>query len=489
MDLAAYIRMSTNLQEDSPETQRRIIEEYCQKNGHTVVKWYQDLAKSGGSMEGRAELRELLRDAGERIFEGVIIYKLDRAFRNLGEQVVTLKKLKGLGIKLVAAADPMTEGAAGDLIVNILGAVNQFERELTGERIYHHNRELAKKGKWTGGSRPPLGYGYDKKKKEIYVIPEEAETVRKVYEVYLRVRGISVAAHELNLMGLKTKDGLTWSPHLVVNVLKNPFYTGKVRYGYRKAIVTETGKKYYKQKTNYEIFPGQHESIISDEMFNEVQEIFSKYRHRNKSGRVYIFTGILFCLTCGGTASGCYHNHIKKQGYRCSTHVERKMECPGFYKLEYKIEDAVYRALLRNFKSVQPGNIEKPKAKEVPTVNIEARLARLEQKMQRQSEMYEDGIYDKETFLKRRKATLNEIEELKASITGQEEREDDSEILRGLANSLMDIWQARWEHPEKYRNLIHSLIEKMFTDGKKLDIHFFPFNAPGWRVFSQYKLD
>jgi site-specific DNA recombinase len=481
--------MSTDKQEDSPETQLKIIQEHCERNNHTLIlPPYQDSAKSGGFVEGRASLRELLRDAERGVFDGVIIYKLDRAFRNLGEQIVTLKKLKRLGVKLLAAADPLSDGAAGDLITNILGAVNQFERELTGERIYHHNRELAKKGKWTGGSRPPLGYSYDVSTKKISVIPDEAEVIKQMVSSFKKTRGTSTTAWDLNSMGLRTRDGLSWSPQLVHNVLTNPFYTGKVRYGYRKIVQTESGKKYCKPGDNYEIFQGEHEALISEEDFEFIQEIFKKKdTYKKKSNRVYVFTGIFKCSMCGGPVTGSFYNHINKKGYRCLQHTQRKDNCKGFVKLEYIIENAIYNELIGNMDFINQHKDEQILTGEnKPKKDITKQIKKLEQKLLRQQEMYEDSIYDKDTFYSKRKETLKEIDSLKADAEKIEVR-DDRFILAPL-NDFMQSWENRWEIPIEYRNMIHSLIKEMYSDGKILEIYFYPFNIPGWREYVKVQL-
>lgn len=481
MDLAAYIRMSTDKQEDSPETQLKIIQEYASQTGHKIVQVYQDMARSGGSMENRAALRELIRDAESKVFSGVIIYKLDRAFRNLGEQIVTLKKLKQLGIRLLAAADPIAEGgAAGDLIVNILGAVNQFERELTGERIYHHNRELAKKGKWTGGSRPPLGYNYDKKTKTISVVPEEAEVIRQIFETFKRTQGTSTAAWTLNSLGYKTRDGLSWSPQLVHNVLTNPFYTGKVRYGYRKAIITETGKKWCKPGNNYEIFPGEHEALVSEEDFEFIQDIFRrKDTFKKQSSRVYVFTGIFKCSMCGGPVTGIWHSHINKKGYRCLHHTTRKDSCKGFNKLEHIIEKAIYKQLIQNIEFIENHKLIPVGTPSDNSAVTEKQIRRLEQKLLRQQDMYEEGILDKESFYQKRKAALDEIELLKKNSVKANKQE-----VEGVLNTLkafQEIWPSRWDAPLDYRAIIHHLIKEMYSDGKMLDVIFYPFPFTGWK--------
>lgn len=479
MNLVSYIRMSTDKQEDSPETQSRVIKEYCEKNNHRLMKSYEDLGKSGGNISGRSGLLQLIRDAEKRLFEGIIVYKLDRAFRDLSEQIATLKKLRDNGIQFISVTDPISDGVTGNLMVNLLGSINQFEREITGERIYHHNRELAKKGKWTGGSRPPLGYGYDKVGKKIYTIPEEVEVVRNVYEIFLDKQGSSLTAWELNGLGLKTKDGKTWSPDLVYNVLNNPFYCGKVRYGYRKATKSPEGKTYCRSnRDNYEVFQGEHEAIITDKTFNAVQDIYrNKNTYKKKSDRVYVFTGIFRCAFCGGPVVGFCTTRGEK-GYRCLWHTSRKHICRGQSKMERIIDSAFCLATENNI-NMALKNTKSPNRKKLsPKKNLEGYLKKLEQKIERQVYLFTEGIYNEEAFKKEREKALNEKAKLEEQIKECNNvfTEEHNTILR----SFVDIYPFRWKKPLEYRNLIRSIVEEMYLHGEELIIHYKPFVLPGW---------
>jgi len=479
MNLVSYIRMSTDKQEDSPETQSKVIKDYCEKNNHRLIKTYQDLGKSGGNISGRAGLLQLIRDAEKKLFEGIIVYKLDRAFRDLSEQITTLRKLKDFGVQFISVTDPISEGVTGNLMVNLLGSINQFEREITGERIYHHNRELAKKGKWTGGSRPPLGYGYDKVGKKIYTIPEEVEVVKKVYEIFLDKQGSSLTAWELNSLGLKTKDGKTWSPDLVYNVLNNPFYCGRIRYGYRKATKTPEGKTYCRSnRDNYEVFQGDHEAIISDKMFNAVQDIYrSKNTYKKKSDRVYVFTGILKCAFCGGPVVG-FCSIAGKKGYRCLWHTNRKHICRGQSKMEQIIDSAFCLATENNINMALKNTKNPNTKKHSPKKNLEGYLKKLEQKIERQVYLFTEGIYSEDTFTKERKKVLEE----KAKLEGQirEYENISTEEHYRLLISFQDAYPFRWKKPLEYRNLIRSIVKEIYLRGEELIIYYKPFALPGW---------
>lgn len=491
MDLAEYIRMSTNHQEDSPEVQKKVNREYCAAHGHNIVKTYQDLGKSGGSIDGREDLLNLLNDTEKNFFEGVIIYKLDRAFRNLGEQIVALKKLKQYDKKLIASADPVTEGPAGDLVTNIIGAVNQFERELIGERIKHHNREVARKGKWTGGSCAPFGYDYDREAKQMNVNEEEAKILRKLYEIFVETEGTSVTAWELNSLGLKTKKGLSWSPRLVKNILSNPFYAGMTRYGFchKRKEEGKVGRKVkYARSEEYSLYPGQHQAIISKEAFDEVQYILNnKKTYKKQSERVYVFTGIFKCRMCGGNVSGAYYQHIQKKGYRCNTHINRKDDCKGFNKVEHKIETAIYKAINENYLLIMKLNQANPRADiEIKQLenDLKEKIKNIDITMSRQVKLYEARIYDDETFFGKRKKSLAQKEEIENKLKTVNESKGLSmktENIIQLLTNFHKMWPMRWKAPLQYRILIHSIIKEIYSDGKILEVFFVSSALPGWK--------
>lgn len=486
MDLAEYVRMSTNHQEDSPEVQKKVNREYCAAHGHNIVKTYQDLGKSGGSIDGREGLLSLLNDAEKNFFSGVLVYKLDRAFRNLGEQIVALKRLKQYDKKLISSADPVAEGPAGDLVTNIIGAVNQFERELIGERIKHHNREVAKKGKWTGGSCAPFGYDYNREAKQMVVSEEEAKVFRKACEIFIKTEGTSVTAWELNSLGMKTKKGLPWTPWLVRNILTNPFYIGKVRYGFCHKRKGE--KVTYARSDEYTLYTGQHPAIISEELFYKIQNIFqNKKTYRKQSDRVYVFTGILKCRICGGNVGGAYHQHIQKKGYRCCTHISRKDDCKGFNKLEHLIETPVINELNTNYhllKSLKQVNLENVVEFKQTEDDLLEKIKNINIKLSRQAKLYEIGIDSEDVFLDKRKQSLMEKEKIEkklASLRDSKNFSSKKEDIMQLLTNLNEIWPMRWKAPLQYRKLIHTLIREMYTDGKVLEIFFTPYTIPGWR--------
>ena len=476
MQLAAYIRMSTDRQEDSPETQKSIIQEYCKKNGHVVVRTYIDSGISGGSMDKRSSLLELLMDAESKFFEGVVVYKYDRAFRNLGEQIATLQKLKKLGVKVVAVADPAADGAGGELIVNILGAVNQFERQLTGERIYHKNRELAKKGKWTGSGIQPFGYHYDKEEKKLNVVPGEASVVKMIFDLYLKHKSLARVSDILWAEEIKTKLGNTWTATQVRELLINPIHAGRIRFGYLKP--NRSGKN-----RNCESFPAEHEAIIDDETFKKANELLvfnRKGTNRTESGW-YLLSGILRCLKCGGPAVANYIIKLGKEIYRCADAYRISLEyCAGWTKVGTKIYNVTYALMLEN---IRGSNIEDNypddslKTDQTQPQSMERRLSAIEQKLLRQVDLYEEGHITKDTYQKKRQQALKEKEAV------LEQMKENKTPVNAEVLSVLDNFETIWEEAdtEIKRALLKTLIECVYTDGRIVQVSFIDLGIPGWK--------
>ena len=122
---AAYARYSSNNQsETSIEAQLQAIKEFAKQNGYVIVKIYVDRAKSGKSDE-RPEFQRMIADAKNKIFEAVIIHKLDRFSRDLYDTLFYEKILKEQNIKLLSVSEPFPDGPVGVLEKGMIGVINE----------------------------------------------------------------------------------------------------------------------------------------------------------------------------------------------------------------------------------------------------------------------------------------------------------------------------------------------------------------------------
>ncbi|HHW14824.1 MAG TPA: recombinase family protein [Firmicutes bacterium] len=467
---AMYIRRSTDRQENSPEVQRSVIQERLPE-GLEVVATYEDTV-SGKFIDRRPGLMQMLRDAEARKFEAVVFYKYDRAFRNAEEQAVILGKFRRSGIAIYSILDPPGEGPAGGLIVNILGAVNQFERELIGERVYQTNRHLAQGGRWTGGRRVPLGYNYDRERKQLVVNPEEADLVRLVFRLYLECESAYGAAKRLRETGRVTKYGNPWTCEAVRDVVTNPLYIGKLRWGHRRAV---PGMRYRPRCADFEVFDGQQEAIVDEETFARAQAIRAARQRapRSSAASPHLLTNLGRCSICGSTiAAG------RPDRYRCQSPVTGR-DCTHWSRKTSYLENTIYKLLLTNIEQSElPEHYRAVRPSGAAERDFERDLARLNAQLDRQMAAYEAGAYTLEEFRDRRAAIENEKRAILANMQAARARLTEAEL-----EALRDFGTL-WDRSDVAgrRKLLRSLVQRFDCDGSVMRVYFWDLGIAGWQT-------
>ena len=150
MRFAAYARVSTDDKDQKPETQLIAIRDWAQLNRHDIVREYVDYA-SARDHNQRDQWRQLLDDAAKKQFKGVIVFKLDRAFRSVRDMHLTLHswELSEVGFHSVREQFDTTT-PLGRLMLNLLGSLAEFELELISERVKAGMAAAKRRGKQIG---------------------------------------------------------------------------------------------------------------------------------------------------------------------------------------------------------------------------------------------------------------------------------------------------------------------------------------------------
>lgn len=477
-----YVRVSTDHQENSPDAQRHLIQEYCKKNNLQFLKFYEDLAISGATIAKRPGINELILDAEKKLFNCVIFYKYDRAFRNLAEQIVCLKKLNALGVKTIPLADPVGQGASGELITNILGAVNQFERELTGERIRVVKRQQATQGKWST-SAEPYGYIYDKETKKLIVVPEEAKVIKELFQLYVEHKSSNKVAQILRERGHISKKGQPWVADRVLAALRNEIYIGKIRWGYWQ----KASGNVYKRNVNgdYELYDGQHEAIIDEQIFYKAKEIRDKNSVTGrKCSRRHLLSGMITCAKCGGTVRSKTASKDSYKFYDCLNRY-RLGNCDGWTKAASHLETAVLDAVRENIGStnleVYYENAAAQEAIEKESEDtIKRKIKSIEDKIKRQIDLFEDGIITLQELKERREAALKEKQSLEIELKKSKTPGTLTQEMLELINSFDYFWKEI-EEVHLRRNYLATIIDRIYSDSKTARIVFQPFPFLGWK--------
>jgi DNA invertase Pin-like site-specific DNA recombinase len=273
---AVYVRKSTEhgLEQafNSLDNQEQSCKAYISSqafNNWEYTKTYSDGVISGGTME-RPGLQEMLSDIAKGIINTVVVYKVDRLSRSILDFHNMMKYFDKYNCNFVSITQAFdTSTSMGKLTLNMLLSFAQFEREVASERVRDKIRASKAKGLWMGGN-PPLGY--DIKDKKLVVNEMEAQQVKQLFEKYLELQSFVDTATYARRIGITTKHwhttknkpmgGRPLKPYNLHLILTNKIYIGLITH---KKLGTAVR--------------GEHSPIISEELFNQVQEIIKSRKN------------------------------------------------------------------------------------------------------------------------------------------------------------------------------------------------------------------
>ena len=297
---AVYTRKSSeeglDMAFNSLDAQREACEAYIasQKpegwvlhNGH-----YDDGGVSGATLD-RPGLKSLIADIESGRIDVVVVYKIDRLSRSLMDFAKLVDVFDRHGVTFVSVTQSFnTTTSMGRLTLNILLSFAQFEREVIGERIRDKFAASRKKGMWMGGS-PPLGYEVNDRK--LIVNADEAATVRVIFEQFLTVGSATVLAGTLAAEGVTTKRGKPINKGYLYKLMNNQVYIGKA---------VHKGTAY----------PGQHEAIISQDLWDKVHSIIKESPRARANHTRAQTPALLKGLILGADGRAMTPVHTKKKG-------------------------------------------------------------------------------------------------------------------------------------------------------------------------------
>jgi site-specific DNA recombinase len=354
---AIYTRKSSEegLEQEfnSLQAQREACEAYIRSQRHegwlALPTHYDDGGFSGGSMN-RPGLQRLLDDIRARRIDVVVTYKVDRLTRALLDFARLIEIFDTHDVSFVSVTQQFnTTTSMGRLTLNVLLSFAQFEREVTGERIRDKIAASKKKGMWMGGN-PPLGY--DAHERKLIVNPTEAETVRRIFALYLDLGCVRRLKEEVDRQGWTTKHATTangstrggrpFSRGHLYWMLSNPIYSGQIAH-------------------KGQLHPGQHDALIEPQTWEAVQAQLAANGngHRHRAGAVApsLLAGLLF----DSTGKRLTPSHTVKNGRHYRYYISRALIAEsgatyahGWRLPAHDVEDAVVRIISATFVKPAP---------------------------------------------------------------------------------------------------------------------------------------
>ena len=321
-----YTRVSTTMQIDgySLDAQKARMKAYADFNDYQIVGEYEDAGKSGKSIEGRASFCRMMEDikSGKDGVSYVLVFKLSRFGRNAADVLSTLQVMQDFGVNLICVEDGIDSSKdAGKLMISVLSAVAEIERENIRVQTMEGRIQKAREGRWNGGFAP---YGYRLVDGVLQINEDEAPAIRTIFEQYVNTdtgtNGLSKYLETHGFQKLARQNGTSplFSATLIRAILKNPVYCGKIAFGRRKLEKIHGTRNEYHQvpQENYLLVDGLHEGIVSEELWNAAQvKLLAQSKryepvNRSKTEQAHLLSTLVKCPICG---AGMYSNKCTKR--------------------------------------------------------------------------------------------------------------------------------------------------------------------------------
>lgn len=403
-----YTRVSTAMQTDgySLDAQKARMKAFADYNDYEIVGTYEDAGKSGKSIEGWLEFNRMMDDIKSRK-DGVsfiLVFKLSRFGRNAADVLSKLQVMQDFGVNLICVEDGIDSSKdAGKLMISVLSAVAEIERENIRAQTMEGRIKKAREGKWNGGFAP---YGYQLIDGKLQINEEEAKAIRIIFKQYVHTdigaNGVAKYLENHNIHKIQRQNGKNplFDAHLVRLILKNPVYCGKIAYGRRKTEkVHGTRNEYHLVEQNsYILVDGLHEAIVAEDVWQAAQVKLiaqaKKYEHvnRGKDIKIHLLSGIIRCPVCGAGMYGNKSIKRKKDGtkykdfyyYGC----KHRTMVQG-HKCDYKkqireelLDDAVVEVIVKLVGNPKFAAMMQEKiSSKVDTVAIDGELAACEKQL------------------------------------------------------------------------------------------------------------
>ncbi len=295
---------------------------------------FEDEGFSGGNLN-RPDFKKMMDAAKKHRFQAIIVYRLDRISRNISDFAGLIEELSRLDIAFISIKEQFDTGTPmGRAMMYIASVFSQLERETIAERIRDNMHELAKTGRWLGGATP-TGYaseavqsitidGKAKKACKLKLIPDEADIIRMIYDLYMEHDSLTITEAELMKCGMKTKNDKYFTRFSIKAILQNPVYTIADQDTYEYFIKVDSDLFSNKEefdgihgimaynRTNQEkgktteflppsewiVSVGEHPGIIPGKVWVSIQESLERNKaksFRKSRSNEALLTGLLYC--------------------------------------------------------------------------------------------------------------------------------------------------------------------------------------------------
>ncbi len=335
MTAVIYARYSSdNQREESIEGQLRECTAFAEKNGITILRHYIDRAFSAKT-DNRPEFQNMIKDSGKKLFDMIIVWKLDRFARNRYDSARYKAQLKKNGVKVVSATEVISDGAEGIILESVLEGYAEYYSADLSEKVIRGMTDNALKCMYNGGTLP-VGYVIDEEQ-HFQINPLTAPFVLEAFQMYDDGATMSEIRDYLNEHSVTNTQNRPFNYNSIAHLLKNRRYIGEFRY--RDTVV-----------------PDGIPAIVPQDLFDRVQQRLEQNKKapaRHKAEDDYLLTTKLFCGYCGAYLcgeAGTSRNGTVHHYYKCVSVKKRRTRCKKKTVKKDWIEDLIVKLCMTQIK-------------------------------------------------------------------------------------------------------------------------------------------
>ncbi len=448
MQYCIYLRKSRKDDElealgegDTLARHRKILLDYAAKHKLIIGQIYEEVV-SGDTIAARPVMQKLLEDVSAEMWNGVLVVEIERLARgDTMDQGLVAQTFKFSDTKIITPVktyDPNNEFDEEYFEFGLF--MSRREYKTINRRLQRGRIASINEGKWVANKAP---YGYERYKLEgekgfsLRIAEPQASVVKYIFELYTvgeqqtdgkynRI-GCSKIARRLNDNGIQTMTGAKWTIATVRDMLKNPVYMGKIRWGRRATEKRMENGRITKVRGNlkygdYLTTEGRHEAIVSEDTFLKAQELLSKNPPRPLGEKGVVtnpLAGLVVCEMCGHHMQRRPHSKNYPASINCTT-LDCDCVSARFDLVESRVLSILQSWLDKYYIDIKNAKNEQPK----PENNIsktllqaaEKELLKLERQKARIFEAYENEVYDSQTFIERSKENFEKISAITSRI-------------------------------------------------------------------------
>lgn len=320
METAIYVRVSTEEQVQegySIRAQEQKLKDFARIKDWSIYDIYIDEGISGKNITERPAVNRMIEDIENGNVKNVLVFKIDRLTRSTSDLIYLVDLFNEHDCSFNSLMESIdTQTASGRMFLKIIGIFAEFERENIIERVKLGRERKVKEGYTLCSSHASYGYDRVNGQKIQSINEDEAQIVKEIYDMFVNQNmPLNSIAKALNMRKVPTKKGAVWQRKNIKNILRNANYVGKVRH-------------FIGDDVKYSENDGLHEPIISEELFEEAQQLIiraPKVASTKKPKDCNYFLGVIMCGKCGKKLTTHSRYITQKDGtkkyhgsYRCS---------------------------------------------------------------------------------------------------------------------------------------------------------------------------